>query len=118
MENAKIGIFDDREDIRGLLKLLLEQEKHSVVVEAESVEDSAQKIDSLHPGDLDVALVDGNLGMASDLSEGAEIARLLREKMADVVIVGISSTGEPIEGVDENIDKMESGKIKEYISNL
>ncbi len=122
MENAKIAIFDDHEDSRTFLKIILNKE-HEVVVEAGSVEEAALKIEELQPGELDVALVDGNFTPGkNDCSEGSQIASMLNAKLGETIsIVGISNIPAEVvavKGAEKNIHKERIDLIRNYIAEL
>lgn len=118
MEHAKIGVFDDTDFIRGIFRELLELDGHSVVVEADSVESSQVAIETTEQDAMDVAIVDGNFsGTRLDSAEGAEIARTIRSRLPDVIIIGISSAA-PIEGADINYSKDNFTEARRYIKDL
>ena len=93
MNEAKVGVFDDNKPIRELLRQILEIDSHRVVVEAARVQEAIAIIEAMEEGDIDVALVDGNLdGPERGGKDGESIASLLREKFSRVVVIGISSS--------------------------
>lgn len=107
MENARVGIIEDNELVRGMLsRFVVEMGLHEIVFTAQTMNEALAAIESLQPGDVDVALVDGNLSPnRDDSSEGAQISELLRAKLGETVtIIGISGSG-PVEGADINIPK-------------
>ncbi len=118
MEKAKIGIFDDREEIRYLLGTRLIAQGHEVVVEADSLGAAGQVISHLAPGDIDIALLDGNFSAGRlDSREGQIIARLLRAKLENTVrIINISGSDVPIEDADVQIPKDNFGAIQADIA--
>jgi CheY-like chemotaxis protein len=119
MQEAKFGIFDDSEYVRQAIADLLENDGHHLVVEAETVEEAERKIVSLRPGEIDVALVDGNFSGANDNQDGAKVAEILRSRLGTTVhILGISGTEKPIEGTDEDITKNNLTGIREHIAKL
>jgi len=61
-------------------------------------------IASLVKGSFDVAIVDGNLCDSASGRDGAEITRLLREKLGGVTVIGFSG-GHDVVGVDFSVPK-------------
>lgn len=118
MENAKIGIFDDADFVRKIFREYLELDGHTIVAEADTVEDSKASIETMEPGTMDIAIVDGNFsGTRLDSTEGSEIARTLRSRLPEVVIIGVSSAA-PIEGADINYSKDNFTQARRYIKDL
>lgn len=118
MENARIGIFDDTDFVRGLFREYLELDGHTIVLEADSVESSKASIETMEPDAMDVAIVDGNFsGTRLDSAEGAEIARMLRNRLPGVFIIGVSSAA-PVEGADINYSKENFTQARRDIKGL
>jgi len=119
MHEAKVGIFDDNKPIRIVLRGIVESESHQVVAEAASVQEAIEIIEGLSEGDIDVALVDGNLdGPRAGGADGELIASLLRERFSRMVIIGISGS-DPIASAHMNINKANEGvQLGHIISDL
>lgn len=118
MENSRIYLVEDNEQVRGFMKLMLEElGGHKVVKEAASVQEVKASIGSFEPDEVDVALVDGNLGTSNDQSDGARVAAEIRTHLPGVVIIGISGSG-PVEGAHVDINKLDSEIIRNYIKDL
>lgn len=123
MENARVVIIEDYPGIRTTLREYLSYKGHSVIKEAGTMEQALGVVEALAAGEIiaDVVAVDGNLsGGRTDGVEGTEIVRRLREieNLGYVAICGISGMGE-IEGVDENIPKVNLGKgLSQFIDEL
>ena len=105
MQEARVGIFEDNPMWQDILGDLVKRGGHQVVTRAISMEEALQVIKGLEEGALDVAIVDGNLS-DHDISgrDGAEIARLLHEKLGNVSVIGCSGSN-TITGVDYSVSK-------------
>ncbi len=111
MNEAKVGVFDDNKPIRGLLRQILEIDSHTVVVEAARMQEAIAVIEAMEDGDIDVALVDGNLdGPQRGGKDGELIASLLREKFSRVVVIGISGS-DAIASAHINIEKSRAASL-------
>ena len=114
MDGARVGIFEDRKVWHEFLAEIVEEDGHSVAVSANSMEEARAAIEGLEDGTLDVAVVDGSLDPNKDNgADGAEITRLLREKLGTVTVIGFSASNE-VAGVDHNVSK-DSGDPEEEI---
>ena len=107
MHEAKVAIFDDNETIRNLMRLILEIELHEVAFEAATMHESTEIIEALEEGDIDVAVVDGNLdGPIADGRDGEQIVSLLIEKrFSQLLVVGFSGS-HPIPSAHINLHKV------------
>jgi CheY-like chemotaxis protein len=105
MDKARVAIFEDSEAMQQVVSHIVQANGHLVVAQARTLGEAESVIASLEPGNLDVAVVDGNLD-SERLGgyDGARVARLLREKLGEVMIIGYSATDE-IEGVDHHLQK-------------
>lgn len=119
MEKARVAVFEDSIVIRSLLRQILEVDSHMVTFEAATVQEAIEVIEALEEGDIDVALVDGNLdGLQFNGRDGELIASLLRRKLSQVVVIGISATHD-IPSAHINIDKLlDSPKLGRMISDM
>jgi DNA-binding NarL/FixJ family response regulator len=97
MQEARIVIFEDQENVRQLIKRNFEAENtgngydFSVVAEAATMESSRQLIETLDENEVDVAIVDGNLTLGeTESDEGKEIINLLRSRLPTLAIIGYS----------------------------
>ncbi|MBI1952353.1 hypothetical protein HYS42_01355 [Candidatus Saccharibacteria bacterium] len=118
MQEANIGIFDDLEIFRRIAGRTLNILGHRVLIDAGTVPESLAAIEALGVS-LDVALVDGNLDSRSEnMGDGKEIARALRKRFGDeVIIVSISGNG-LFEGADLAIAKQDTKAISDFIDGL
>lgn len=99
MREANIIIFEDSDATTEGIRLNFSKnntgpEYSFKIIEAVSTIDSARKlIEDLEEGEVDFAIVDGNLSPGStDSQEGAEIVRLLHENFTDIVTIGFSAS--------------------------
>lgn len=115
MDQARVGLIEDRADMRELIKMQLHEAGHYLVLEADSFHKAAEAIEAAEPESIDVAIVDADLG--KDASEGAEVIKLLRQKLGDIAIVGMS-VWDPPEGADIKISKFKTEEIIDYINSL
>lgn len=105
MNGAKVGIFEDDQDWHEILTEIVEENGHRVAVSAKSMDEAREAIESLEEGSLDVAIVDGNLNPNTRTgADGAEVTRLLREKLGNLTVIGFSGSNE-INGVDVSVKK-------------
>lgn len=105
MERANIAIFEDDESLREMLGMIAALYGHDVTAYARSMPEAVAVIETMAAGEIDVAIVDGNLDRQKiDGHDGAEITRLLHEKFEDTVVIGFSASGD-VEGADHNIPK-------------
>lgn len=87
MENARIGIIEDRERDYEIARNYLENEGHTVIARASSDSEAIALLEEIHqnPKLLDVLLVDGNL------RRGEESGRSAREVIERVEELGLST---------------------------
>jgi two-component system, chemotaxis family, CheB/CheR fusion protein len=115
---CKIVLVEDLEDAREMLRLLLEDNGHTVV----DVADGQQAVDAIERERPEVALIDIGLpGM-----NGFEVAQAVRARphLSDVVLVALTGYGAPGDvtrahdaGFDEHIVKpAELSKIEEIVA--
>lgn len=102
-ECANIFYAEDYEVAAEYDKEFLEGSGHHIVSQASSVQEAKQQIATLKKGDIQVAIVDGNLGTSSDNSDGETIAKLLHKKDPNIIIG--HSKDNPITGANINVSK-------------
>lgn len=120
MEKAKVGIFEDNKDWHEILTEIVEDNGHSVAASAKSMDEARATIEALEEGSLDVAVVDGNLNpYTSTGADGAEVTRLLREKLGNITVIGFSGSNEVV-GADFSVRKTDdpSTEIPSIITAL
>lgn len=96
-ENTNFFYAEDDEVASELDIEYLEGNGHHLASQASSVQEAKQQIANLKKGEVQVAVVDGNLGTSSDNSDGETIAKMLRKKDPNIVIIGHSKDN-PITG--------------------
>ena len=106
MENARIAVFEDNEAMRDLLRRMADLTGHAVVAEAVNLEEASDIIENI---EFDVAVVDGNLEKAADLScrDGKAVVNAIRTHRQGAKIIWFSSLSVPKTEVDYDFD---SGK--------
>lgn len=111
MDGARVAIFEDHEGIREILSLGLITNGHTVMLQAGSMNAARTALIDLTENDFDIAIVDGNLdGGTISGEDGAEITRIIRQKAANVAIIGFSASS-PVEGADLDAGKDINGVI-------
>ena len=85
-------------------KEYLEGSGHHVVIQASSVKEATEQIPNLKKDDIQIAIVDGNLGTSSDNSDGETIAKAIHKKHPGIIIIGHSKDN-PIIEADINVSK-------------
>jgi hypothetical protein len=116
-KHLKVGFFEDEESLRRMWVLFTNESGNEVVAQAGSVEEATEVIEPLQAGDMDFAFVDGNFSPnEKNNEEGAKIAKMLREKLEDsVIIIGVSGTDTEISGVDVTIPKPTGKGVAEFL---
>jgi DNA-binding NarL/FixJ family response regulator len=87
-EKIKIFVAEDQPTIRKLLRILFTDEDMTVVDEASSFVETKGKIESGDLKDIDIVILDGNLGTGQD--DGKKLAEILKEKNSNIKIVPFS----------------------------
>lgn len=107
MENARIGIIEDDTAARLVLRRSLELFGHTVADEhiATSMPEALGMLGRLVTGELDIAVVDGNLtsGVLTG-TDGAQVVSLFQEEFPDIITIGHSANGE-VQGADLQVPK-------------
>lgn len=118
MENARIGLFEASPGVRAVIRIVFEKHEHAIVMEAGSLEEAREVLASLGPGQMDIAVIDGNFTPGSkDNSEGGELAGLVSEKDEDIVIIGIPDEG-IVEGAEYNRSSKDIYELLGFIAGL
>ena len=87
-KEAKIFLAEDQLRIRELLKQSLGENNHRVVLEAGSLSEAKGKIESAAEGDINIAILDGDLGTGR--TDGVELSNLLRKRFPSIKIIPFS----------------------------
>ncbi len=115
MDNARVALFEDDPTVSDALARRLQRHGHTVVVHAADMDEAKHVIENLNDGEVDVAIVDGNLGSGS--GDGAIITSLLKDKQADLPVVGNSANGK-VAGADFNAEKAGSAILLSIIEDI
>jgi len=120
MENARIFLVDDEGLVRNVLTEVVEEAGHRVTHKAAGFNEAVSMIDVLELGEVDVALLDSNLGNPNTKQFGGKrLAEILRNKLSETVkIVNISSGPDVFKNQDVKIRKIEFGELLKYIDSL
>jgi DNA-binding response OmpR family regulator len=87
-EKINIFVVEDQPTIRKLLKILFSDEDMIVVGESSSFAETKGKIESGDLENINVVILDGNLGTGQD--DGKKLAEILRGKNHDIKILPFS----------------------------
>ena len=95
-EHAKVFIAEDDEDYTEMYEEVLQEGGHVVVRKAATLKEAMSTIEELEKGDINVALVDGNLNeFDSSGKDGARVTKAIKEKDANVTVIGVSGLSAP-----------------------
>ena len=98
MNEANIIIFDDSPKITEGIENNFRPEHNDgysfkIIGSATDLDSAIELVDSSENGEVDVAIVDGNLSARStDNKDGERIVGLLQDKFADIVTIGFSDS--------------------------
>lgn len=91
-ERAKVLLVEDNKDISNLIEEVLETEEHRIVQKAATRTEAISWVrEQLPEAQVDVALVDGNLGQGEKCEDGKQVAAAIREVAPEIPIVAISN---------------------------
>ncbi len=119
-ENALVFVAEDSASWQSTYKRVLPAAGHQVVATATSLPQAAEVIPTLGEQGVQVAIVDGNLGLSQWGEDGAIVVERLRAEVPGIKIVGVTSDPDGVKGADVNIRKSEIDptKLNETITNL
>lgn len=100
-EKAKVFIAEDDKTWRKFVKDSLVKSNHTVVIEAEDVEQALGAVPLAVELRVNVAVLDGSI--PNDMYDGEIIAAALRKVIPGIKVVGVSGRG--VTGADVNIWK-------------
>lgn len=117
MEGARVGIFDSDPVMQDLIARYVEADGHKIVTRAMNLFESVRVINAIPQ--LDVGIVESNYAPRKfDGADGDFIARMLREKYGEtVIIIGTSDTND-LEAADFKIRKTELEGLRGAIGQL
>ncbi|MGB4762350.1 MAG: response regulator [Candidatus Saccharimonas sp.] len=117
----RIAIFEDNQLFVTLMKTVLEKKGYEVVLCCYSLSDALYRLQThdagrLHRGlEIDIAIVDGNLGWVVNGEDGQEICRLLHQVVPRPYIIGNSGAG-AVRGADAQAEK-DIGRLMTIITD-
>src|SRR5258708_1026863 len=102
-KQRRLLLIEDNEPVRLVLEaLLVNEDGHTIVASATSPEEVQRLLPSLLEEAIEVALVDGNLGVTD--KDGERLVPNIRWALPGVIVVGISVSGE-VAGADRSFLK-------------
>jgi len=116
MDKATIFLVDDREDLRALIKLNLEDLDQPVALEAGSLQEGLDSVEKAKEIGVNVAILDGSLDYRGDSEDGHVIAEALRKAIPKITIISFSLSPKPITWGDYNIDKFQNNAVNKIVS--
>lgn len=118
---AKVFIAEDDRRWQENYARWLPDGGHEVVGTVVSVFDAADVIHGLKDSEveIDVAIVDGNIGFSQEGQDGAAVVRILRREFPGTKIIG-SSQYDDVRGADVNLHKSEMNPqgLVDAVTNL
>lgn len=115
-EKAKIFVAEDEQTIRRLLRTMLTQRGHRVVLEAGSLAEALENIKKAKEMGVSVAVIDGSLTGQNSPGDGPKIAEALRKEVPGIKIVSFS--GEPVSWGDYNVYKPDIATLPAVIKSI
>lgn len=116
-EKARVFVAEDDSTWQRLIKQLLNDAGHKVILKAPTLAQALKSIDQFQKLGIQVAVIDGNL--SEDDSSGYDgrlLAKKIKELAPQVKTIGMS--GLTVDGVDINIGKINASKLGKIITNL
>lgn len=105
-EHAKVFIAEDDENYMEFYEEILQEGGHTVVRKTTTISEALSAVEELEEGDINVALVDGNLNeWDASGQDGAEITKAIKEKDKTVTVIGVSGLSTP--WADKSVKKYE-----------
>lgn len=107
MEGARVALIEDREQMRRMMRLLLEDNGHEVVAEASDLDEALALVDDMADGvvEADVVLLDGNLQPATDTGEDARrVSERLQNRGVTTAVLGFSLSSMERYGIQVTAD--------------
>lgn len=117
MINAKAFIAEDDNRLQDIVKDILEDEGHSVLLTATTRDEALAAVEKISELSIDLALIDGNLNeWDTNGADGQAVLAAIRARAPHVKIVGISALSVP--GADAQASKTRIEKLGEVVKNL
>ena len=105
MEHARIIVVQDYLLDRYIHRLCCQEFGHVLLGEADTAADAKRLVDGLKPGEVDVAIVDGELGTSvRRKTDGEEVGAYIHAKLPGVTVIGTSLDGN-VRGADVSFPK-------------
>lgn len=115
-KRAKVFLVDRDKKFRDLVREMLADSEHRIVLEASSVLEALKKVEEARKKGINVGIIDDSLSFYYTPSDGAEIARALRKEVPNIKI--ISPTSWKTDWSNENLDKMKVFQIGEKVTEM
>lgn len=116
-ERAKVFVAEDDKRWQDIIKSLLTDAGHSVVLTAQTREQALGAVPQLKELGVQVAIIDGNLNPHdSNGADGQALLAAIRAQVPGVKTVGMS--GNTVGGVDVNVGKLGALKLGEVVKKL
>lgn len=111
MKEGRVFLIEDDPEIMKM-EIAWIKRSHQVVLTASSVEEALEKIEEAKKEEINVAVIDGNLGTGTE--DGRRVAASLKKEIP--AIVTISFSGSEADWADYNLHKPgDIGKLNETI---
>jgi len=88
MKKEKVFLIEDDKTLVGVERRFIQAEGHEVVLIASSCQEALDKISQAKDLDVNVAVIDGNLGTGPN--DGPQVAQALKEAIAGIKIISFS----------------------------
>ncbi len=116
-EKARVFVVEDEKRWKDLIKDVLTDAGHSVVLTAQTREQALAAVPQLRGLGVQVAIIDGNLSPYNDDgADGKALLAAMRAQAPEVKTVGMSRLA--VRGVDVNVGKMNASKLGEVVKKL
>lgn len=114
---AEVAVFEDNKNWQDIIKSVLEDEGHRVVLTATNINDALEATKRLKDLGVQVATIDGNLNdWEASGNDGQAIIAAIKANAPDVKTVGMSALG--MRGVDVSVGKGDVDKLGKAVTRL
>lgn len=116
-EKARVFVAEDDKRWQDIIKDVLTDAGHSVVLTAQTRQQALEAVQQLKGLGVQVATIDGNLNPHdSDGADGQALLAAIRAQAPEVKTVGMA--GLSVRGVDINVGKIDASKLGEVVKKL
>lgn len=116
-ENARVLVVEDDEEWLNAIEEILESSGHRVVLTATTLKKALEVSEGLRDKNIDVAIIDGNLGpYRYDGRDGQIVISAIRKNAPNVKTVGMS--GSDVPGTDVDLGKHNLVRLGEVVKKL